>query len=199
MKLIPIGNAVLLNYTSPIFVALFSPFFLGERIKRSTLYSLSLSVVGILLMSTSQGFKFYGLNLAGVILGVLAGLLYAIFVILSKKVLANLSSYSVAFYSYLTSTVLLFPSIITVEFSFTLRSGLLLFLLGVFNTAFAVTIYLKGLRLIKAQEAAVLTYMEAASAIVFGYFLLGQQLSLSMILGGFLILSAGYIVTLKKD
>lgn len=38
MKLIPIANAVLLNYTAPIFVALLAPLFLKEKLEKSTCF-----------------------------------------------------------------------------------------------------------------------------------------------------------------
>jgi len=75
---------------------------------------------------------------------------------------------------------------------------LLLLFLGVLNTAFAVTLYLRGLHLIKAQEAAVLAYFEPASAVVFGYLLLAQQPTLITIAGGLLILVAGVCCSLKS-
>ncbi len=199
MKLIPIGNAVLLNYTAPIFVALLAPIILRERVRRTTLYALALSLAGILLISSTQDFQVYGLSLPGVISALLAGFLYGVFVIFAKKTLTSLSGYSVALYSYSFSTVFLAPSIIQVDLSMNSSSWLLLLFLGVFNTAFAVTLYLRGLRLIKAQEAAVLTYLEPASAVGFGYLLLAQQPTPTMIVGGLLILSAGYIVASKTE
>ncbi|MCX8183176.1 MAG: DMT family transporter [Crenarchaeota archaeon] len=93
----------------------------------------------------------------GVIFGLLAGLAYAGFIILSKKTLANYSSLAVASYSYLASTVFLSPSLLGMYPSLNLFSWVLLFTLGVFNTAFAVTLYLKGLKLVKAQKAVVFT------------------------------------------
>jgi len=199
MKLIPIGNAVLLNYTAPVFVALLAPVILKERISRTTLYALVLSVAGILLISSTQGFQVGDLSLLGVVSALSAGFVYALFVIYAKKTLTSLSGYSVALYSYFFSCVFLAPSLIQVDLSISLSSWLLLLLLGVFNTAFAVTLYLRGLRLIKAQEAAVLTYIEPASAVGFGYFLLAQQPTLATIAGGLLILLGGYIVTSKTE
>jgi len=199
MKLIPIGNAVLLNYTAPVFVALLAPIVLRERIRRTTLYALALSVAGILLISSTQDFQVYGLSLLGVVSALSAGFVYALFVIFAKKTLASLSGYSVALYSYSFSSIFLAPSIIQVDLSISLSSWLLLLLLGVFNTAFAVTLYLRGLRLIKAQEAAVLTYFEPASAVGFGYLLLAQQPTPTMFAGGLLILSAGYVVASKTE
>ncbi len=128
-----------------------------------------------------------------------AGFVYALFVIFAKKTLTSLSGYSVALYSYFFSSVFLVPSLIQVDLSISLNSWLFLLVLGVLNTAFAVTLYLRGLRLIKAQEAAVLTYFEPASAVGFGYLLLAQQPTLTTIAGGLLILSAGYIVVSKTE
>jgi len=199
MKLIPIGNAVLLNYTAPVFVALLAPIILRERAGRGTLYALALSVAGILLISSTQDFQVHDLSLLGVASALSAGFVYALFVIFAKKTLTSLPGYSVALYSYFFSSVFLVPSLIKVELSISLNSWLLLLVLGVFNTAFAVTLYLSALRLIKAQEAAVLTYFEPASAVGFGYLLLAQQPTLTTIAGGLLILSAGYIVVSKTE
>lgn len=194
MKLIPIGNAVFLNYTGPVFVALLAPIFLREEVGRVTLYALVLSVTGILLISSADNFGVGGLDPLGATSGLLAAFTYALFIIFAKKTLAGLSGYSVALYSYLFSSVFLVPSLIGVDLTIDLNSWLLLLFLGVFNTAFAVTLYLKGLRLIKAQEAAVLTYFEPTSAVGFGYLVLNQQPTLAMIAGGLLILVAGYVV-----
>lgn len=194
MKLIPIGNAVLLNYTAPVFVAILAPIILRERVRRDTLYALALSVAGILLISSTQNFQVHDLSFMGMVSALSAGFVYALFVIFAKKTLTSLPGYAVALYSYFFSSVFLVPSLIRVDMSISLRSWLLLLVLGVLNTAFAVTLYLRGLHLVKAQEAAVLTYFEPASAVGFGYLLLAQQPTLTTIAGGLLILSAGYVV-----
>jgi len=193
MKLINIGDAVLLNYTAPIFVALLAPILLEEKLKRATAYALAISMVGVLLIFSQQGLQ--SLNLPGVIWGLLAGFVYGVFTVLSKRTLTNLSSYSVALYSYLVSAVFLAPTLSKVSLSISPSSWLLLLFMGVFNTAFAVTLYFRGLRLIRAQEAAVLTYLEPVSTAGFGYLLLAQRPTLIMVAGGLLILSAGYVVS----
>ena len=194
MKLIAIANAVLLNYTAPIFVALLAPVFLKEKLEKSTLLALAISVAGIVVISYQQNFQTSHLNLLGVILGLLAGLAYAGFVIASKRALASFSSQVVAFYSYAVAAIFLLPFVIGIDFSPDLSSWILLLVLGVFNTAFAVTLYLKGLGMVKAQKAAVFTYLEPASAVVFGFLFLAQPPTPLMLVGGVLILIAGYIV-----
>jgi len=194
MKLIAIANAVLLNYTAPIFATLFAPLFLKEKLEKSTLLALAISVAGILFISFQKDLHISDLNQLGVIFGLLAGLAYAGFIILSKRALSSFSSQVVAFYSCSVASVFLFPFVIGTAFSPDLTQLVLLLVLGVFNTGFAVTLYLKGLRMIKAQKAVVLTYLEPASAVVFGFLFLAQSPTPLMLVGGFLILIAGYIV-----
>ncbi len=193
MKLIAIADAVLLNYMAPVFVALLAPLLLGEEAEKKTIISLTLCIIGMLVISHGYGLQTGGLNMFGVIFGLLAGLAYAGFIILSKKTLANCSSLAVASCSYLASTVFLSPSLLAVNPSLNLFSWVLLLILGVFNTAFAVTLYLKGLKLIKAQKAVVFTYLEPVSAAIFGFLMLGQQLTLQTLIGGLMIVSAGYL------
>lgn len=197
MKLIAIANAVLLNYMAPVFVALLAPITLKERIERITIFALAMSMVGMIMISSQQSLQVGSLNLLGVIFGLLAGLAYAGFIILSKRAVTNLSSRTVAFYAYSATIIFLCPSLIGVDLSMDLASWILLLLLGVFNTGFAVTLYLTGLRLIKAQKAVIFTYLEPVSAVVFGSLFLAQQPTLLMLIGGFLILFAGYIVASK--
>ena len=195
MKLIAIANAVFLNYTAPIFATLLVPLLLKEKLEKSTLLALAISVAGILLISFQQGLRISAdQNQLGIVLGLLAGLAYAGFIILSKKALSSFSSQVVAFYSYSVASVFLLPFVIGKDFSPDLTSLALLLVLGIVNTGFAVTLYLKGLNLIKAQKAVVLTYLEPASAVVFGFLFLAQPPTPLMIVGGSLILTAGYIV-----
>ncbi|MFQ6094744.1 MAG: DMT family transporter [Candidatus Bathyarchaeia archaeon] len=197
MKLIAITNAVLLNYTAPIFVALLAPLFLKERIERITILALATSMVGMIMISYQQDLQASSLNLSGVAFGLFASLAYACFIILSKKVVVNHSTQAVALCAYSASMVFLSPSLIGVNLSMDLASWILLVVLGVCNTAFAVTIYLNGLRSIEAQKAVIFTYLEPVSTAVFGYLFLAQQPTLRIFIGGFLIVFAGYIVASK--
>lgn len=197
MKLIAIGNAVLLNYMAPVFVAIFAPLFLKEKLEKSTLLALAISIAGILIISYQRNLQTSDINIFGIILGLLAGLAYAGFILASKKALFSFSSPVVAFYSYTTAMIFLFPFVIDINFSSDLTSWILLVVLGTFNTGVAVTLYLKGLAMIKAQKAVVLTYLEPASAVVFGFLFLSQQPTLLMLVGGSLIIIAGYIVATR--
>jgi drug/metabolite transporter (DMT)-like permease len=194
MKLIPIANAVLLNFMAPIFVALLAPIFLKESLTKITIFALTISMGGMMIITSQQNIQIGEMNLLGVLFGLLAGLAYASFIILSKKVVSNRASHIVAFYAYLATMIFLWPSVVFVNLTINTSSWLLLLLLGIVNTAFAVTLYLYGLKLIEAQKAVIFTYLEPLSSVIFGSLFLAQAPSLSTLLGGGLILFAVYLV-----
>lgn len=197
MKLITIASAVLLNYVAPVFVALFSPLILREKIERTTIIALLLCIMGMIVISYEQGLG--SLNAPGVILGLLAGLSYAGFIVMSKIMVTNYSGITIAFCSYLTCIIFLLPFAFTnMSSPYSQSSWFLIVMLGVFNTAFAVTIYLKGLSMVKAQKAIIFTYLEPAGAVLFGYLFLLQKPTFLTIIGGILILSAVYLTASKK-
>ncbi|MDW7986584.1 MAG: EamA family transporter [Nitrososphaerota archaeon] len=194
MKLIPIANAVLLNYLAPIFVALAAPLVLKEKVRKITMISLMLSITGVLMMLYNQ---FGEVNWIGISYGLLSSLFYAIFILLSKKIREGVSSYILASYTYIFT--LIFLGMFTIFMSYDLYLGEYfppqLILMGVINTAFAVTIYFHGLGLIEAQRAVILTYLEPVTAAVLGTIILGQMLSSETLIGGILIILAGYLVS----
>lgn len=195
MKLIPIAVSVLLNYLAPIFVALLAPIFLKEKIKLRTIISITLSMVGVTIIFHEQ---VYGgsMSILGVIYGLLSGLCYAVFILISKKIRKDYSSYILASYTY--SFTLVFLAIIvslTIHSIYIREEAIpLILLIGFINTAFAVTIYFHGLGLIEAQKAVILTYLEPLSAAFFGVLFLGQTPTIQLAIGGILIILSGYIV-----
>ena len=194
MKLIPIAEAVLLNYLGPVFTAILSPMILKERIGRASVAALLMSILGIYLISHEELLNGASGDILGIIYGLLAGLSYAGFIIVSKRLREEQSSLTTAFYSYVFAAVFLAamsrpmaPSLSTMEWM------LLLILSGV-NTCSAVTLYLYGLAMVEAHKAVVLTYLEPLSAAIMGAIFLGQLLGPIDILGGALIVVSGYIV-----
>ncbi len=107
-QLIPIGIAVLLNYTAPIFVVIFAYYYLHEQLTYTTGIAMLISLVGISLISGVWSSTF-NLNLIGVLAGLLAGISYAVFIVVAKKSLTQVSQLTVSFYTYLLASCILFP------------------------------------------------------------------------------------------
>lgn len=98
---IPLGTAVMLNYTAPIFAVIFSFLWLKERPPRAVKSLLACCFVGIYLLASPQlGGPVLAL-LAGLLSGILAGSVY----VMIRRAQENDPALLVIFYFALSSTI----------------------------------------------------------------------------------------------
>jgi drug/metabolite transporter (DMT)-like permease len=97
-----------------------------------------------------------------------------------------------------------FAGLILLPFLFLLRPALnpkdilLLSILGIFCTAGAHTLFIQGMRKIKAQIASIISSLEPVYGIVLAFFFLHEIPSLRSILGGIIILGTVFFVSLRS-
>lgn len=108
MQMTSISTAVVLMYTSPIYVSIFSMLFLGEKKSGGKLCAILLLIVGCGLVSgIVGGFK---LDPLGILLGVLSGVTYASYNILTKIALKKGNNpVSVSLYGFLFMVIVAIP------------------------------------------------------------------------------------------
>ncbi len=215
-----VSTAVLLLYTAPVYVTLFSPLILKERSSNKGLLALVLAISGIILIVDPAKLEFS--RYIGIFAGILSGLSYAFQIMISKHISRTYSGYSQAFWSFIVAIpVLLIVDLIT-------RTGLMIglpeglagfvpflrveialsdivsmnafyiFLLAIFPTILSVSFYFNGLKKVKAADASVLGLIEPVSAVILSLLILHESISMPVILGGALILAGGIIVTREQ-
>ena len=191
-ELSPISVAALTHYTAPIFVALFSPL-LGERRKRLVFHSIVISTLGLFL--ALNGVESLGCVL-GPVLGLLSGLFYGLGVIVAKAILRAFSPYSYLVYASMVSLPLYLPLfLMNPPESHVLPT---LFLISLFLSVVPASLYLWGLGRLKAQEVAVVSYLEPILASLWGFVFFGEELTLKLGIGGFLVLIGTYLVVKEE-
>ena len=105
---ISLGDATILNQTSPLFVALFSALFLGEKLSKKVLCLSFLSFCGVALIIKPTFAHFHYASIAGLLGGMVASLAY----IAISQLHESDSSFTMAFYFTAISTVLSAPFMI---------------------------------------------------------------------------------------
>lgn len=196
-SLTTVANTVLITYTYPIMVAVFGPFFLDERLETATVVSLLLSVIGMALVVSPAGLSLARGDIVGIVFAFLSAMTYAFLVIASKKMLQHMTSYAIMFYEALVVTIVLLPFGLQRPFTFTPLDWVLLATMGIVHTTAALYLYYSGLSVVKAQHASVLTYLEPVSGVIFAAFFLREIPGASTLLGGVIILFAGFLVVRK--
>jgi len=194
-----VATAELLAYTGPVFVAAFAPLVLGEPFDRRIVAPLLLAMGGIVVILGQHGLAMNSrTELLGAVLAFCSALTYATLLLRSKKILRGISSGALMLVEYSVASTVLLPFVIAAylrgDGPTAQGSYAALVTLGVVHTAFAGFVFLGGLRRVRADHAAILTYVEPVSAVAFAALFLGESLTIPTILGGALVVGGGVMV-----
>lgn len=200
LDLTNVATAELLGYTGPVFVAALAPFVTGERFDPRILIPLALALGGIGVILLPQGLAIAGgPQLVGAVLAFLSAITYATLLLRSKKILRGISGMALMVIEYTVSAAILLPFVVGLyargQGPTHAGSYLALLVLGVVQTAFAGWVFLGGLRAVRTDHAAILTYTEPVAAVLFAAAFLGEKLTVWTIVGGAMVVAGGLWVT----
>ena len=107
IKMTSSATAVVLMYTAPIYVLVFSVIFLGERLTRVKISAIAVMTVGSVLVSgVIKGFAF---DPVGILFGLLAGISYGAYNIITKILMRRgADPTTTTFYSFALAAVISF-------------------------------------------------------------------------------------------
>ena len=185
-----ISVATLSYYAAPVLVTLACPLLFRERMGRKQWICFAMSTFGIVLIT---GFDAAAGNshFTGILFGLGAAVLYA-GVILSNKFIRGVSGIQRTFLQFLAATAVLIPYVACTDA--TGLSGLdmtgwgCLLTVGIIHTGVTYCLYFSALEHLSGQETAILSYVDPLVAVFLSFFVLGEPITLTQILGGGLIL-----------
>jgi drug/metabolite transporter (DMT)-like permease len=173
-------DATLLSNLSPIMIPPFAFFILKDRITKFNTIAMVLGLGGLVLV-TSPSIGTGSLEVMGDLVLLLTSVCYALFTIFTKKY--NVSSAGSSFAIIIVTTLFSFPIAVTlgglipsIESIGAVGWEAVLYL-GVACTLIAITLYLRGLKMIRASEAAFLFLVQVLVGLVLSGILLGEFLS----------------------
>lgn len=188
------GAAVpaLLMYTAPGFVLVLSALLFGERITRPKLIALAVIFCGLLLVMGVLGSSL-SVPLPGILLGLGAGLGYALYSIFGKFVVGRYAAVTITFYTFLFAAGVAVPASGVVPHALSALSWSLLpavLGLGLFCTVLPFLLYTLGLAGLEASRASLLATVEPVVAAVVGGLYFQEQFSFMELVGMLLVLGA---------
>ena len=187
-----VAVATLCYYMAPVFVMLVSPLFLGERLTRRKIVSLSLSLIGIVFVSGIFSSEPIGRSGGlGILYGLLAAVLYASVIILNKTV-KDVGAFERTTVELFAAGVLLLPYSLLFEdvgsIVLSPRAIVLILVVGVIHTGLSYAAYFGSLSQLDAATVSVLSYIDPAVAIVLSVAFLGEPFTPAILIGTVLIL-----------
>ena len=200
MRASSVSTAVMLMYTAPIIVMIFSVLFFGEKLTGKKLLAVGCMLVGCAFVSgIIGGFKF---DAWGITAGFLAGLSYSSYNILTKiQMRMGIRPQSASLYCFI------FMGILATTFSnpselFLITAkdpiGILPFFVGIglFTTVVPYLLYTFAMRALPAGTTSALGIVEPMSATVFSILFLSEKPGVFSVTGIVLIIAAVLILGL---
>ncbi|MBS4030534.1 MAG: DMT family transporter [Clostridiales bacterium] len=188
-------------YTYPTFVTGLSALIGMEKMDRVKAGALLISFLGIFLI---LGSSFSSIDIGGVALAIAAAILYSAYVLLGNWTLRDApltaatmwislaAASGIGGYGFLSGQL---------SFQFGMNAWLAIAGLAIFSTVAAIVAFLRGIVLVGASRASIISTFEPLITVVLAAVFLSEVLGVVQLLGGFLILASAILVnrTKKED
>ena len=182
-KLTTAANAIVLQYTAPVFVYIFSWLVLGETIAKWNGFALIVSMIGVAVIAFgSAGAP----EMTGVLLAILSGILLAAYMINLRRTSEVSLIYLTWINNIACASLLLW--IVKSELALSLSQGLTLFVMGALQLGLPYLLFSKGLQSVSLQEASLIALIEPVLNPVWVVLAVGEIPSSATIAGATLIL-----------
>ena len=189
--------AVVLLYTSPVFVMILARLFFREKITGAKLPALVLTVVGCIFVTGVLG-EGYTPPAAAILTGVLTGLAYALNNIITSKAVRSNDPQTVTFYTLLFSFIFLIPfsgmSTLVPVVRANPMTLLVAFILCLVTGVTAQYLFAAGLDLIESGKAAIYGASEPIVGSLVGILIFHEESNLLKIAGIIMVIAAIVII-----
>ena len=189
---IPLATAITAYFVSPIIAVALSVIVLKEKLTIQKGASLSLGVVGTLVILNPGGTTDIGIFLA---LG--AGFFFALYMLATRQASKNSEPFKTLAFQCVVGAVLLFPQALLFWSEISLTDIIFFLGLGLFS-AVSHFLSITAFRFADASTLAPLVYLELVGSAAIGYLAFSEVPGLAVIGGAALIVVAGLILIFQK-
>ncbi|MCX8006697.1 MAG: DMT family transporter [Coriobacteriia bacterium] len=195
LKLTTVAVAVLLAYLGPVLVAVLTPVLGSEGFDRRLLVPMGFALAGVVAIVGPRdlGIRSHR-EWLGAAMALASAFTYAGLVLNAKRLLRGIPTGVYMLGEYVGAAAVLLPAALLLKGPSTLSDWVGVAALGVVDTGLTGMLFLSGLRSVRADHAAMLTYAEPVSAVLFSAALLGETITAWTALGGALVVASGIMV-----
>ena len=196
------GIASTILFVYPVMVAVIMAIFYKEKVTMVTVSSILLALVGIWMLYRGEGG--ITLNTAGVVLVLLASLLYALYIIVVNRSNIQLSPWKQSFYVMLTCVFLMLVySFTSPELHLQIPPSVKVWFyaswLGLVPTILSLVLMTIAVREIGATPTSIMGALEPITAVMIGVIMFGESFTPRLMIGIALVLLAVTVIVLGKS
>lgn len=195
------GVAAVLLYTSPVFIMLMSAVLFKEKLTPFKVIACIMTIIGCALVGGITG---EGISFAGIVLGLLSGIGYALYSIFGRIATdKGYSSLTVTVYTFIfacigTAPFANFGKIASAVAGGNASSALWMIIGAVVITLVPYLLYTIGLEHIETSKAGVIASIEVIVAALVGRLIFSEDFTASKLAGIILVLAALVVMNIKK-
>lgn len=200
LRLIEANRASIIIAMCPSFIAVFSALFLKEKLSWFKIIGLGISFLGVGIVISKGNFNSIlsgsiGLGELFILICVLCWMVYTL---IGQKLLKDISSYTAVMYASFFGMIMLLPFALTHDLTYifhkaTLTNWIEILYLAIFGTVLGFIWYYIGVQKIGSTKAGIFINLVPVNAIWIAALILKEPISLSLIVGGGLVIAGVYI------
>lgn len=199
---IHVGPAVLIQYLSPVWIALYAFIFQKEPFTNGKIVALFLALLGCYFTVGAYRTDLLRLNRSGIVSGLISSLFFSFYALYGEKGLKKYEPWTLILYGFGFGAVLYWilnspVRLITGGYSFKIWMAFLY--IAIFSTLIPFGLYLKGIERVRATRASITATWEPVVAGMTAYFVLGEVLFPLQVLGGIGVIAAIALLQTAKE
>lgn len=196
--------ASVLNATTPLWTMIVGMVFFQAVTHRQQWLGMGIAFIGLLVLVGVNPVSFISVDLLGFSCMMAATFCYAVGSQLSKRLLKGLSMYQITFGTLLCSTIgsgIVAFAVEPISFAHLASPTNIVVLigLGIFGSGFAYILFYFMVQQGSPEFATMVTYLVPASAIIWGYTLLNEEIHWSLLTGLAFILGGVFLASKKRS
>ncbi|MCA1960171.1 MAG: DMT family transporter [Desulfomonile sp.] len=198
----PVAAAILIQYTSPFMVAVYSVCFWAERLSAFKALALFLSLIGCYLVVGGYNLHLLKMNLEGTLAGLASAVLFAAYSLLGERGMHRYAPWTVTFYAFLFAAVtwnIFQPPLHFIYTGYSAEQWGYMAYIATIGTLIPFGLFFVGVNHIRSTRATISSTAEPISAAFMAYVLLGETLEPLQILGGTLVIVAIVVLQLQQE
>lgn len=198
----PVAAAILLQYTAPLIVAVYSICFWGERLTTAKIVAISLSLLGCYLVVGGYSLELLKMNRVGTLTGLASATLFAAYSLTGERGMHRHEPWTVVFYAFVFAAVTW--NVLQEPFHF-MKSGYseaqwgYMLYIAIVGTLLPFGLFFEGVNRLRSTRATITSTAEPISAGFIAYLFLGEVLEPLQILGGALVIVAIVLLQLQQE
>jgi drug/metabolite transporter (DMT)-like permease len=194
---LPANVAALVFSCNPVFVVLFAPLVLPEKITTRKLAAVVVCLTGIYVLAHERA---DGISSAGLLLMLMAIIIFALYTVLFKKMTPRVGALPVTAFAGLIGGLCILPLAFGFEgfplTTYGMADWLGIAYLSLIGTALGYFLFIYGISHVEASAGSMAFFLKPFLAALFAWLILGEALTLPMLIGGMCILGGMLIALL---